>query len=283
MSGFSKFYTWLFVLGSLLIAAGLAMAQEGPTRVIEHVAGDLYRFQNNAHYGVFFVTDEGVVLVDPINAGTAEWVKAEIKSRFDRDVIYVIYSHDHADHTSGGEVFAETAIFISHINAARKIEASGRSTVPDVVFDNHLGMNVGGKEVWLYFPGKSHSDNLIVVHFPAERALFVVDVAAVRRLPYQSFGDYYFPDTLEALTVIEQIDFDILVPGHGSLGVRQDLLDHHSYLAELYQQVVTALEEGLDLEQAKGRITMSDYRHWGQYEQWLPLNVEGLYRILSAP
>ena len=197
------------------------------------------------------------------------------------DAVYVIYSHDHADHTSGGEVFADNAAYTSHIRASEKISDSGRTAIPDVVFETVMGMSVGGKEIWLYFPGKSHSDNLIVVYFPAERALFVVDVASVRRLPFRTFGDYHFPDTLETFDFIEEIDFDILVPGHGPIGTKQDLIDHHAYVSSLHQQVSEAIANGLSLEETKAAVDMSDYSDWGQYENWLPLNIEGLYALLS--
>ena len=46
-----------------------------PVRAIVQVSGDVYRFQNNGHFGVFMVTPEGVILADPINLDTANWVK----------------------------------------------------------------------------------------------------------------------------------------------------------------------------------------------------------------
>ena len=109
-----------FVLVCFLIlfhGAG-AFTQDDPIRSIVNVTGELYRFQNNNHYGVFLVTDEGIILADPINAATATWLKGELKARFDKQVKLVIYSHDHADHISGGEIFADTAIFVVHENAA---------------------------------------------------------------------------------------------------------------------------------------------------------------------
>ena len=71
-----------------------AYAQQG-TREITKVAGDLYRFQNSFHVGVFLVTPEGVIATDPINAAAATWLKDEITKRFDQPVKYVVYSHHH--------------------------------------------------------------------------------------------------------------------------------------------------------------------------------------------
>ena len=160
-----------------------AEAQEAK-RAIVKVAGDLYRFQNNFHYSVFLVTPEGVIATDPINAGAAKWLKAEIAKRFKVPVKYVIYSHDHRDHIAGGEVFADTATFVAHENAKATIIGEKRPTaVPDVTFAERMDIELGGKRVELTYVGPSHSDNSIVMRFPAERALFAVDIVTVNRLP----------------------------------------------------------------------------------------------------
>lgn len=122
------------LVAAALSWASVAIAQDQPVRSIVNVTGDLYRFQENNHYGVFLVTDEGIILADPISHDNAQWLKRELDERFGLPVKYVIYSHDHADHTSGGEVFAHTATFVAHFLAKPKIEKSGHTPVPDKRF-----------------------------------------------------------------------------------------------------------------------------------------------------
>ena len=104
------------VLTSIPIAQSQQPAQP-PVREITKIAGEVYRFRNASHYSVFAVTPAGVIATDPINADAARWLKAEIANRFKQPVKYVVYSHDHADHISGGEVFADTAVVVAHENA----------------------------------------------------------------------------------------------------------------------------------------------------------------------
>ncbi|MFB0993004.1 MAG: hypothetical protein QMB78_12525 [Rhodospirillales bacterium] len=40
----------------------------------------------------------------------------QIKKHFDKEIIYVIYSHVRADSISSGEVLEDTAIIIAHKN-----------------------------------------------------------------------------------------------------------------------------------------------------------------------
>ncbi|MEE8295126.1 MAG: MBL fold metallo-hydrolase [Sphingomonadales bacterium] len=271
----------LFLFLAFLLFAGLPAQAQEPVYNIENVTGDLYRFQSNNHYGVFLVTEEGIILADPINNATATWLKGELDARFGVPVKYVIYSHDHADHTSGGEVFEDTATFVSHVYAKAKIKKSGHTPVPTKRFPQNYRIFLGGKIVDLFFYGASHSDNLITVHFPEERAVFLVDVVAVKRLPYRNLGDYYFPSAIFYLEAVEEMDFDILIPGHGPIGEKKDVTDHKNYLIELFNQVANAYLTGLSLEETKAKVNLEHYFHWGRYNEWAELNIEGMYRIIS--
>ena len=271
----------LFLLGSLE-AARPASAQDDVKREITHIAGDLYRFQNKFHFSVFLVTPEGVIATDPINADAAAWLEAQIRERFGQEIRYLVLSHDHADHSAGGEVFADTATVVAHERAKRTIIGEKRPTaVPEITFSDRMTIELGGKTVELIYPGLSHSDNLIVMHFPAERAVFTVDMISVKRLPYRDLNDAYFPQWMEAIKKVEAIDFDILVPGHGPLGTKEDAADHRAYLEELYDQVLAAARAGQSLEEMQANITMDAYKDWGQYDNWRTLNIEGMYKNIS--
>lgn len=77
------------------------------------------------------------------------------------------------------------------------------------------------------------------------------------------------------------MDFDILVPGHGPLGVKADASDHRAYMEDLYDAVLAAARAGQDLAQMQASIKLETYKDWGQYDAWLPLNIEGMYKQIS--
>ena len=98
-------------------------AAQAPVREISKIAGEVYRFRNNNHFSVFAVTSAGIIATDPINAAAASWLKDELKKRWpDKAIKFVVYSHDHADHISGGEVWADTATVVAHDNAKDPLE-----------------------------------------------------------------------------------------------------------------------------------------------------------------
>ena len=270
------------VAAALASAAGVASAQQAPTRAITNISGDLYRFQHNFHFSVFYVTDAGIIATDPISADAAEWLKAELQSRFDQPVKYLIYSHDHADHISGGEVF-DNATVIAHAQAKADIVGEQRPTaVPSITFEDELTVELGGKTVELKFLGRNHSDNMIVMHFPAERTLFAVDFIPVKSVAFRDFTDGFVEEWIDSLKAVEAMDFDILAPGHGPMGGKGDVTAFREYMEDLYSQVLAAVRAGMTLEETQAAVDLSKYAEWGQYEAWAPMNIAGAYREIST-
>ncbi len=267
---------------SLLIGMGSIASAQEPTREITNIAGDLYRFQNNFHYSVFLVTDNGIIATDPINAEAAEWLKAELKQRFDQDVTYLIYSHDHADHIAGGEVFADTATIVAHAVAKADIVGEERPTaVPNITFQDSMTLEHGGKTVELSFVGRNHSDNSIVMNFLDERTLFAVDFIPVKAIAFADFPDAYVEEWIDSLEVVEGMDFDILAPGHGPLGDKSDVTAFREYMEDLHGQVLAAVRAGKTVEETQAEVDLSKYADWGGYENWAAQNVAGMHQRIS--
>ena len=103
-------------------------APAAPVREITKIAGEIYRFRNNFHYSIFVVTPAGIIATDPITRDAATWLKAELQRRFNLPVRYLVYSHDHADHISGGGGFADTAIVVSQERARGVVIGQMRPT-----------------------------------------------------------------------------------------------------------------------------------------------------------
>lgn len=88
----------------------------GSAYELNQIEGDLYHATSDAHSTLVLLTTEGAILADPLNVGFAQWLKAELADRFNATVRYVLYSHHHWDHASGGGVFADTAELVGHAN-----------------------------------------------------------------------------------------------------------------------------------------------------------------------
>jgi glyoxylase-like metal-dependent hydrolase (beta-lactamase superfamily II) len=254
-----------------------------PDDEITKLADDVYFFRHRFHQSIFITTPKGVIVTDPISLEAATWLKAEIKKLTDQPVRYVVYSHDHNDHITGGSVFADSATFVSHAAARPKIleEADAKIPVPDLTFTDRLFIDLGDKHIELIYTGKNHSDNSLVVLLPQNKLLFAVDFIPVETVAYRALPDGYPDDWIESLKTVEQLDFETLVPGHGKIGRKEHVRLFRGYLEELRAAVQEQVQKGASLEEAKRTVRLPKYEQWGRYAEWFPENVEGMYRYLS--
>ena len=119
-----QLFLGLALFASLASAQPRAAYQQVPgyqSQEIGKLTGDVYYARRDDYLSVFMVTPEGIVLVEPIGVEMAQWLKGELASRFHVPVKYLIYSHSHWDHASGGGEYAATAVTIGHVNMLKNI------------------------------------------------------------------------------------------------------------------------------------------------------------------
>ena len=310
-------------------------AQPVPTRSIEELRSGFFRAQDDEHYTVFLVTSEGIILSDPISADFSRWLRDELARRFDVPVRYVLYSHHHWDHASGGAVFDDTAEIVGHeamqakltlppvdtpfprwaaradvdrdgriepgetthpvlanYVALHDVDGDGALSGPEVtrgpmndvhaperLFADRVTITLGGKSVEMIHVGPTHAEDMTVLRFPTEDTVFLVDFFQVKRLAIPG-------ENLEqlnaALAAVEQLDFTIVVGGHGPVGDKNDVAAHRRYLSELRAAVADGMAKGQTLEQLQATLTFDGYRDWANYREWRTLNVTDMHAILTA-
>jgi glyoxylase-like metal-dependent hydrolase (beta-lactamase superfamily II) len=278
-----KWFSFVIILSCLLIQQPDAPAQPKVDNEITKLDEGVFLFRHQFHQSIFITTPQGVIVTDPIAPDAAAWLKAEIKKLTNQPVRYVIYSHHHNDHISGGDVFADTALFVSHWAAKRQIEKDPdpQIPVPDLTFTDRLFIELGGKRIELIYTGKNHSDNSLVVLLPQNKLLFAVDFIPVETVAYRTMRSDYPDDWIESLKRVEQLDFETLVPGHGKIGKKEHVQLFRAYLEDLTAAVKDAIHKGMTLEQARDTVQLPKYEQWQRYKEWFPENVEGVYRYFS--
>ena len=318
---------------------GFGSGEDLPRHEITHLTDDLYRFRQIRDFGMFVVTPDGIIVVDPMNSEMAAWLKTQLDERFGLPVKYVIYSHHHNDHASGGEVFADTATFVGHENMRKNMRApaadapllprqrlwdangdgliqlaeaagtphhevftsldtnadeglshaemwmrrsGGEQVPPDIYYADKASITLGGKTVELHYTGRNHTDDTTVLLFPDERTIHSVDFLTPKRPPAYDLYGGFFPDWLESLQRVEQLDFDIISPGHELPGTKADAIEQRRYMEELIAAVTAGISAGLTEEELVDTVLMEDYEHLIEFEAHRAGNVIGVYQTLIA-
>lgn len=275
----------LVVAAFLLFLGAWAYAQQKPFETTK-VAKNVYSFRAHFHRTLFLVTNDGVIVADPISAEAARRMDAEIKKVTNKSVKYVVYSHNHGDHVTGAKVFKDQgAQIVSQARCVAHFKESPRSDIPipDITFQDRYALKLGGETVRLYYFGPSHSDCLSFMLLPRQKLLFVVDIGGAKRLPYRDFPG---TDPMKMIFVLKQLEalqgYDRVIPGHGPPTTpRSVLAQNRQYMEELMAAVKKAVGQGMPVDQAVREIKLPKYQDFGSYEAWLPLNIEGAYRYLQ--
>ena len=258
-----------------VLDAPSTIAQEAK-RSLENVTGDVWQFTNDRHQSAVVVTEEGVVVTDPINAEAAEWLTAEIAEQFGKPITHLVFSHSHGDHASGGEAFGDVTT-IAHADAPDAVDG----VEIDQRIDAPTEIEVGGKTLELVPLVPGHGTDMLVMVVRPENVAFVVDVVSPARVPYQDFAGADVDGLAEQIRAVEALDFDILLPGHSRLGDKSDVVEAREYLDWLRQEVDSGLEAGRSVDEIKASIDWGPYSDMAMVEEWGPMNVEGVARWLE--
>jgi glyoxylase-like metal-dependent hydrolase (beta-lactamase superfamily II) len=253
-------------------------AQQAPYATTKVEGTDnVYVFRAGNHQAMFVVTKAGVIATDPIGYGRPEMVKTyieEIKKVTDQPIKYLVYSHHHYDHISGGQPFKDAgATIVAHRRAKQRLERLGdpATPLPDETFDKQRTLRLGGTALELTYIGLNHSDSSLVMRLPKEKIVFVVDFLPVGSVPGRGMIDFYPLEAEESIKRVLAMDWDRLIPGHpgqpgGRLGTKQDAQDQLTFLQDASAAVKVVAREGKCWEPAEKEVKLPKYEKWPGYE-----------------
>ncbi len=211
---------------------------------LEKVKDDLYVISNDGGNVAAYITDEGVIVVDDkFDADVAE-ILAKIKSVTDKPVKYVLNTHQHGDHTGGNQKLLPIAEIIIHENARANMVSGKMPGVPRVTYSDQTGVYLGGKEVLAKHFGRGHTNGDAAIYFPALRTVHTGDLF-VTGAPFIDYSAH--ASAREWAGTIDGIlkwDFDTVIPGHGPVQKRADLIKFRDGMTKLCDRVGAAVREG---------------------------------------
>lgn len=233
----------------------VASAQEGLTKIADNVysyigqkdASPAHSFAANA--GIVIGRDCVLVIDTLISAKEGERFLADIRKISDKPIKYVVNTHTHLDHALGNCVFAKLgATVISHDADRNMLATQGADilknagnyglkpedmagteiVVPTLAFSDQLTINLGGEEVRLIRTAPSHTAGSLVVYLAAKKLLFSGDILFTDFHPFLVDGN--FDGWAKTLDNLLTMDIERIVPGHGPLSTKKDLLEMKEYL-----------------------------------------------------
>ena len=271
----------------LMLAAVVSAAQTskppGPLR-IERVRGELHMISGEGGNVAVAVTDEGVILVDNMFDRNHADILAQIRSITDKPLRYVLNTHQHDDHAGGDFKMLPLAEVIAHRNARANLvdikqpyyeDTPGTPIgLPRVTFSDQLSVHLGRTEVRAYHFGRGHTSGDAIVYFPDLRVIHTGDLFLGRRASTAGatpagrprgvniYVDYAqggsFIDWSRTLDGVLSLDFDAIIPGHGPVSTREDLVTFKADLETMRARIAGLIRDGASRD-AVVRVLETDY------------------------
>ncbi len=200
------------------------------------------------------VTPEGLIVIDDKFAQHTEGILEQIKSISTLPIKYLLNTHSHADHAGGDENFIKLTEIIAHRNARANMVKNKQPGPARVVFDNELSVFLGGAEVRAVYLGRGHTNGDAVIYFPDLRAIHSGDlvIEGMPFIDYDNGGSGI--EWVKTIDNILKIDFDTVIPGHGSLRTRQDVMTHKARLEKMNAKMAALIKSGTPREKAKADL-----------------------------
>jgi cyclase len=130
--------------------------------------------------------------------------------------------------------------------------------LPTLIFEDKLVFHGSKRTVELYCFGGGHTESDAFVYLPQEKIAFLGDLVT-EEVHAPIFDPEAFIANLER---IQTFDIDVVIPGHGNVGDRKQILVMNEYLHDLMNLVQSALQNGVTLEQLLVQGAPEKYSHW---------------------
>jgi glyoxylase-like metal-dependent hydrolase (beta-lactamase superfamily II) len=243
---------------------------------------NVYIFRAGGHQSMFVVTSAGVIATDPIGYGRPQMVQTyvdEIKKVTTQPIKWVVYSHHHFDHISGGKPFKDAgAKFLAHKRAAERLKQINdpHTVLPDETMGDKKTLKLGDTTLELTYLGLNHSDSSIVMRLPKEKILFAVDFVSVGTFPGRGMIDSYPLEWEKSLEKVLAMDWDRLIAGHpgqpgGRLGTKDDVQQLLSLLRDASATVKAEAQAGGCWDKVEKEVKLPKYENMPGYEAGLPM------------
>ncbi len=198
----------------------------------------------------------------------------------------MVNTHVHPDHVGGNANFARMGVpVMAHDNVrvrmAQAEEPAAAAARPMLTYGDSTTLHLGGEPIEVFKVPAAHTDGDSFIYFPEADVMHLGDVFRTTGYPVIDVGNGgTAAGTLEALAlVIDMAGPDtLLIPGHGEVSTREDVIEFRDMIVEVERRVSELVDDGLTLEQVVAAEPTADLdERWGSPERFLP----GLYESLE--
>jgi len=258
--------TLLFVV-VLLASANPLYAEDKPIEFNTFQLSDtVYMIRGQGgNVGVSDGADGLFIIDDQVKPVTRELL-GEIRKISGKPIKFVVNTHYHFDHVGGNEVIGGAgATIIAHDNIRKRMTTEqvsifmisttppfAKDALPLVTFNDQMSLHMNGETVTAYHVAHGHTDGDSIIHFPVSNVIHMGDMFFNGLYPYV---DLDAGGSIQGIVAAADLALSLaddsmrIIPGHGPLGVTEDLRNYRDYLVQAIANVQELIDKDMTLEQ----------------------------------
>lgn len=233
----------------------------------EKVTDDIYvLFGSGGNIGLA-IGEEYAYVIDDQFAQLTDKILAAIRGITDKPVRFVVNTHWHGDHVGGNENLAKQGAFlVAHENVRKRMgtrqdrgdrgvsEPAPYAALSRITFNDAMTIHLGpDRSMHLMHVDAAHTDGDSYIYFPEGNVIHMGDnfVNGYPFIDISSGGDIdgLIRNLNMALFIVD--DATRIIPGHGPVMGRADLLEFRDMVAAIRTRVKQAKDSGKSLEETK--------------------------------
>ncbi|MGB5488431.1 MAG: MBL fold metallo-hydrolase [Lysobacterales bacterium] len=247
--------------------------------------------------------EDGLYIIDDqVRPVTTQLLQA-IRKISNKPIRIVLNTHYHADHVGGNETIGDGgALIISHDNIRKRMTTEqvsifmqdttppyAKDALPVVTFNDRLSLHMNGETATAYYVANGHTDGDSIIHFPVSNVIHMGDMFFNGLYPYV---DLDAGGSMQGLVDAADLALSMadestrIIPGHGPLGVTEDLKNYRDYLIKAGANVQELIDKDMDLQQIIAAKPTSEWdeelgKTWitpAQFVTFIYNSLKGIHR-----
>jgi len=226
------------------------------------------------------VTSQGLILVDSKFYDQVDNILELVRSISSLPIMYVLNTHHHPDHAQGNGIFQSTGVnIVGHTNTRANFLRIGQPGEPNIVFEREASVFLGGVEVRLLHVGRGHTNGDSIIYFPDLRTIHAGDliIDGMPFIDYSSGGSAI--EWIQTIDALLQIDFDTLIPGHGWIMNKEDVVAYKYRFEEMNRRMQDLAQRGVPIDEVLEALKLEElgWANTVSTSTWLNNSLERYY------
>jgi cyclase len=263
----------------LAVTANSAHHEDSPKFNVTSVADNLLMLQGKGGNLALLTGAQGLVLIDNDYQDMSTALETALASYGGAEKLtYIINTHWHGDHTGGNLALGQYASIVAHDNVRERLLSAQEVklfkmksdpypeiAVPSITYEKAMALHINDEEVELVHFAGGHTDGDSVVFFKSANVVHTGDHFFNGFFPFVDVdsGGNVLRMAENIKLLLGMIDDDTkIIPGHGPLANKADLMAFVEMLEGTTAEVKVKKDKGLDLEEIQQQGLSDNWQAW---------------------